>query len=127
MFHSAAPRGSGTSIIATDPQDEVPSRFGKRASHQGWRHFRPAALPVLLCAWLVLGALASNAGAADPKAEWEMLNQQVMEGYRAGRVRDVVPIAEQALALARKEFGPSHPDTLPSMENLAMILRPQGR
>jgi tetratricopeptide (TPR) repeat protein len=64
---------------------------------------------------------------ATPAEQWQTLNQRVVEAYQAGQVNAAVPVAEQALELARQAFGPRHPDTLQSMNNLAALYRSQGR
>ena len=95
----------------------------------------PALLPRSRCLWvgvaiLVLSGVAS-ATAADPSAEqiaaWQTLNQRVVQAYQAGRVSDAVPLAQQAVALAKSSFGPRDPRTLTSMNNLAEVLQDQGR
>ena len=39
-----------------------------------------------------------------------------------GLVNEAVPLGEKVLGLTRKVFGPEHPDTLVSMDNLALGL-----
>jgi tetratricopeptide (TPR) repeat protein len=63
----------------------------------------------------------------DAQQQWQQLNAQVMEAYQAGDYAKGVASAEQALQLARKVFGARHPDTLQSLNNLAMLYQAQGR
>ena len=58
--------------------------------------------------------------------EWETLNQEVMERYRAGQYGRAVMIAEAALKVAEKNVGPNHPDVATSLNNLALLYRTQG-
>ena len=47
------------------------------------------------------------------------LTQAVVDAYRAGDYARGVELAERALALARAEFGETHPATLASLDSLA--------
>src|SRR4051812_30509449 len=78
-----------------------------------------------LALWM---ALASDPmpQTTTPAEEWQTLNQRVIKAHQAGQVNEAVPLAEQTLALARQAFGPHHPDTLTSMNNLAFALTSQG-
>src|SRR5271166_2837341 len=95
----------------------------------------PALLPRLRCLWAgvairILSGVVS-ATAADPSADqiaaWQTMNQRVVQAYQAGRVSVAVPLAQQAVALAKSSFGPKDPRTLTSMNNLAEVLEDQGR
>src|SRR4051812_26094407 len=76
--------------------------------------------------WASLVSVASGQS-ATPAEQWQALNQRLVEAYQAGQINEAVPLAEQALELARQAFGPRHPDTLLSMNNLAFVLDRQGR
>jgi tetratricopeptide (TPR) repeat protein len=77
---------------------------------------------------VILGAviIARMVTPTSDKA-WEALNRRVMEISGAGHAGEALPIAEQALTLAKTAFGPRDPRTLISMSNLAGMLREQGR
>src|SRR3954471_19247787 len=76
--------------------------------------------------WASLVSVASGQS-ATPAEQWQALNQRLIEAYQAGQVNEAVPLAEQALELARQAFGPRHPNMLASMNNLASVLDSQGR
>src|SRR3954462_118453 len=76
--------------------------------------------------WASLVSVASGQS-ATPAEQWQALNQRLVEAYQAGQVNEAVPLAEQALELARQAFGPRHPKTLLSLNNLAGVLNIQGR
>ncbi len=73
------------------------------------------------------GAGVGSAAEDSAEAQWEALNGQVVQAYQEGKYQDGIALAEQALALAREAFGPEHPDTLTSMNNLALLYQSQGR
>ena len=83
----------------------------------------------LLAAMVVLiaGPVAAQAPTSEAQQQWQQLNAQVMEAYQAGDYAKGVASAEQALQLARQAFGPRHPDTLGSLNNLAFLYQDQGR
>jgi tetratricopeptide (TPR) repeat protein len=66
--------------------------------------------------------LAQTAG-----IEWEALNQEVMDLYRAGKYGRAVVVAKKALEVAEKNVGPDHPDVATSLENLAALYRATKR
>src|SRR3954452_20280076 len=76
---------------------------------------------------LLIGVRATNAQTPDQVAHWTRLNDAAAQAYRDGQYNDSITAAEQALELARQAFGPRHPDTLISMNNLAELYRSQGR
>jgi hypothetical protein len=51
----------------------------------------------------------------------DTLNRQVVQLYRQGKHGEALAIAEKALALAERTLGPSHPNTLRSVNNLAAL------
>ena len=77
----------------------------------------------LLVAW----AIMTTASAGDREQQWQELNAQAVEAYRAGDYATGVVVAEQAMQLARQTFGPRNPQTLGSLNNLAGLYRAQGR
>jgi len=76
---------------------------------------------------LLIGVRATNAQTPDQVARWTELNDAAVQAYRDGRYSDGIAAAEQALTLARQAFGPRHPDTLQSMNDLAGLYGSQGR
>jgi CHAT domain-containing protein/tetratricopeptide (TPR) repeat protein len=74
--------------------------------------------------------VAAPAAARTPKAsaskQWQLLNAQVIEAYRAGDLNGIA-LAESALRLARQAFGARDPKTLASLNNLALLFKVQGR
>jgi hypothetical protein len=77
----------------------------------------------ILLLWLATPpAFAEGAG-----NEWEVLNQEVMELYRAGEYGDAVVVAKKALEVAEKNLGPDHPQVATSLNKLAELHRAQGQ
>jgi len=77
---------------------------------------------------IVLLAVAPAFGQApDPAAAWRALHDQAVAAHQAGQYGPGITLAEQALALARRTFGERHPDTLQSLDNLALLYQRQGR
>jgi tetratricopeptide (TPR) repeat protein/CHAT domain-containing protein len=69
-----------------------------------------------------------QASGAEPRAqEWERLNAEVVRLYKAGDYAAATVKAEEALRLAEEAFGPDHPSTLASVNNLAGLYQAQGR
>lgn len=76
----------------------------------------------------LLGISVSSAASAQLAAsDWQTLNRRAGETYRAGDFARATTLTEQALELARREFGRRHPNTLGSMTILAFMLDLQGR
>jgi tetratricopeptide (TPR) repeat protein len=74
------------------------------------------------------------ASALAQQSEADALNARVMMLYRLGKFDEAVPLAQRALALAEKAFGPDLPDAAPLLlsvppflNNLAELYRRQGR
>jgi hypothetical protein len=59
--------------------------------------------------WASLASVASGQS-ATPAEQWQALNQRAAEAYQVGQVNEAVPLAEQALELARQAFGPRRPN-----------------
>ena len=59
---------------------------------------------------------------ADDVSKIDTLNQQVTQLQGQGKYARAVPIAQRALALAEKAFGPEDPNTLTSLNNLAPLM-----
>ena len=58
--------------------------------------------------------------------EWDMLNQESIKLYREGRYGKATLVSEQALKVAKENFGPDHPDVATSLNNLALLYDTQG-
>jgi len=78
--------------------------------------------------------LAQNTSAPNLSAEQqaalqeaEQLNQQMEQLYQQGKYGEVIPLAEQALAIRKRVLGESHLDVATSLNNLAELYRAQGR
>ena len=85
------------------------------------------AVSIILCwLWLALAAMPVAAQPSDTQRRWEMLNTEIVQAYRSGDFAEGIGKAEQALALAHDAFGPRHPDTLQSMNNLGRPVRQPG-
>ena len=74
---------------------------------------------LLLC---IAPVFAQGAG-----SEWETLNREVTELYRAGNYDRAVVVAKKALDVAEKNAGPNHPDVAASLNNLAELYQTQGQ
>ena len=82
-------------------------------------------------AMLLAGPLCAQAAAPDAGQQWQALNAQVMEAYRAGDYGRGLTLAEQAYQQAlqgsQETLGPRHPDTLATQLNTVVLLVNQGR
>lgn len=58
--------------------------------------------------------------------EWDALNTEVMDLYRAGKYDRAVVVAKKALQVAEQNVGPNHPDVATSLNGLAALYRMQG-
>jgi tetratricopeptide (TPR) repeat protein len=85
------------------------------------KHIR---LVVLALAYL--GAMPSITHAQGAGIEWDILNQEVVELYRAGEYDRAVVIALKALEVAEQNVGSDHPDVAITLNNLAGLYRTQG-
>ena len=47
--------------------------------------------------------------------------------YRVGATSEAEPLFKRSLAVPPKALGPEHPDVAVSLNNLALLYRPQGR
>ena len=78
---------------------------------------------LLLMGLLSLAAFAQSVAAGD----WDKLNQEATQLYRAGNYLGAVDVVKKALELAEKAFGPDHPTVATSLNNLAKLLRETNR
>ena len=81
-------------------------------------------LLALLLALLLAGPSIAHARGAG--IEWDILNREVMDLYRAGKYDRAVVVAQKALQVAQQNVGPNHPDVATSLNNLAELYRTQG-
>lgn len=66
---------------------------------------------------LVFGrVIADGAGTG-----WDILNQDVVDLYQAGKCDRARPIAQKALAVAERTFDSDHPNVATSLNNLAEL------
>ncbi len=77
---------------------------------------------VAILLFTISAALAQGAG-----GEWDRLNQEVIEHYRAGEHDLAAAAARKALRVAEKNVGPDHPDVAASLDTLAEIHMALGR
>jgi tetratricopeptide (TPR) repeat protein len=59
--------------------------------------------------------------------KWNELNHKVAKLSKQGKYTEANEIAEKALEVAENTFGPDHPNTAASLNNLAELYRVQGR
>ena len=81
----------------------------------------------ILTAVLFLGISAPSAPAEGAGIEWDILNEEAAQLYRAGKYDRGVIVAKQALSVAESNVGPDHPDVATSLNNLAGLYHAQGR
>ena len=79
---------------------------------------------ILLVALLVLSFAASTCA---QEALWEELIDKAGMLYQQGRYSEAAKVAEEALTVAEKTFGPNHPAVVTSLNNLAELYRAQGK
>ena len=87
-------------------------------------HTRRAILFAL--AFSLLFSASSLAHAQGAGVEWDALNREVMELYRAGAYDRAVAVAQKALQVAERNVGPDHPDVATSRNNLAFLHQTRG-
>jgi tetratricopeptide (TPR) repeat protein len=75
---------------------------------------------------IVVAALFVAGFAISQSIEWETLNQEVMDLYRAGRYDRAVVVAKKALEVAERSVGPDHIAVGTSLNNLASLYDTQG-
>jgi len=63
---------------------------------------------------------------ADGSQQVELLNQEVVKLYQAGKYSLALEKAQQVLAIAEKVFGPEHPATSTFLSNLALVYKAMG-
>ncbi len=74
----------------------------------------------------VLALLAWGGAPLCAQEDVEALTAQVLRLYQDGRWQEALPLAEQVLRTREAAFGPDHPDTAQSLNNLAELHRCLG-
>ena len=63
----------------------------------------------------------------DHEERWKQLNAQEVNAYQQGKYQQGIVFAEKAYHYALKHLGTEHPNTLTSINNLAMLYESQAR
>ncbi|MFX0197021.1 MAG: tetratricopeptide repeat protein [Candidatus Hodarchaeota archaeon] len=79
---------------------------------------------IFLLAVLILSCTVSTF-AQEPL--WKELTTKVRMLRQQGRYSEAAKVAEEALSVAEKTFGPDHPAVAVSLNNLALVYQTQGR
>ncbi len=77
-------------------------------------------LPIVFFLSLAFAA-AQPAYAQDSK--WRVITEQGISHYEKGEYDRAVAAIKKSLAVAEKEYGPDHPETATSLNNLAELYR----
>jgi CHAT domain-containing protein/Flp pilus assembly protein TadD len=77
----------------------------------------------------LVGLFTASGGYAeeDHRAIWSALSAKVRQTYNQGKYAEGIEYAKKAFQYAEKHFGKEHPDTLTSLNNLAVLYMLQGR
>ena len=86
---------------------------------------RPLAKSPFVLFALGLWILACPASQSDDD-EFKLLNQQVQTLFREGKYQEATPLAEKAVELAKRVYGPEHVRTATSLNNLALLYQDMG-
>ena len=78
---------------------------------------------VAVVSLLVLG----SATAQTPENDWEILAAEFRELYRTAKYDRAAVVANKALEVAEKAFGPDDPLVATSLNNLALLYKTQGQ
>ncbi|MGK7904999.1 MAG: tetratricopeptide repeat protein [Hormoscilla sp.] len=68
-----------------------------------------------------------GATTAENSDSWDAVNQQVMELYQQGNYGAAIPLAQQAVEIARQRWGDRHPKVAISLNNLALLYNEQSK
>ena len=63
---------------------------------------------VLLALGLLIHACPASQSDDD---EFNLLDQRVQKLFKQGKYQEAIPLAEKAVELAKRIYGPEHPDT----------------
>ena len=58
---------------------------------------------------------------------WKRLNEQAASLYQQGHYAEGAKVAEEALGVAERTFGPDHPNVATSLNDLALLYYSQGK
>jgi hypothetical protein len=58
---------------------------------------------------------------------WQQINGQVIRLYVQGNYSQAEKLAQESLKLAEESFGPNHPNTAKSLNNLGLVCKKLGR
>jgi CHAT domain-containing protein/tetratricopeptide (TPR) repeat protein len=83
-----------------------------------------AALVILPTLLTVAAPIAAQVGGVS---DINTLQSQVVQLYGQGKYSEAIVIAQRALTLGEQTLGREHPDTLTSVNNLALLYEAQGR
>ena len=86
---------------------------------------RPLAKSPFVLLALGIWILACSASQSDEE-ELHLLNQQVLTLYKQGKYKEAIPLAEKAVELAKRVYGPEHPNTARSLDKLASLYQSMG-
>ncbi len=81
---------------------------------------------LLVLTLVLLSAMPLLTHAQGAGIEWDILNQETMELYQAGKYDRAVVVARKALQVAEQNVGPHHPAVATSLNNLAGLYDTQG-
>ena len=81
---------------------------------------------IIILAIAFLGTMPSVLHARGAGIEWDILNQEAMELYRAGKYDRALVVAQKALQVALQNVGPDHPDVATSLNNLGGLYKTQS-
>ena len=78
-------------------------------------------------ACILIAATAPSTAQAQGANELNALNEQVFQLHGQGKYAEAGAIAERVLAASERLVGREHPDTLTSVNNLALLYQAQNR
>ena len=84
-------------------------------------------IPAITTACVLLCLTTPPVFAEGAGIEWDILNQEVVKLYRAGKYDRAVVVAKKALEVAKENAGPDHPDVADALKNLAALYRAMER
>jgi tetratricopeptide (TPR) repeat protein len=86
---------------------------------------RPLAKSLFVLLALGLWIFACTASQSDDD-EFNLLNQQVQTLYKQGKYQEAIPLAEKAVELAKRVYGPEQRNTATRLNNLAELYQAMG-
>jgi tetratricopeptide (TPR) repeat protein len=81
---------------------------------------------VLLALGLWILACPASQSDDDEFNLLESVNQQVQTLYKRGNYQEAIPLAEKAVEIAKRVYGPEQPNTATSLNNLAALYEVMG-